>query len=205
MGLPNPIAEALAFTNIAATRNRRARNPSTMQRTAGLACRQPHWAAAPRRHAGPSASRPAGAARRVAARASLQDLELHFGDTTVSFPLGVEQAAQLAAAVSGVMHTFAEKQKAERPKRWDAMEFKMKGAWDDAMHTPMQRYGAVSVRVLACRPPCTCRRRRLGARLTSSPPAHPPAQGTPRPGSWSTWRSSATPTRTPPPLTPACW
>ena len=73
--------------------------------------------------------RPQGA-RGLVSRAApgVQELELHFGDTTVSFPVRADQAQQLAAAVSGVMKTFAEKQQAERPKRWDSMEFKMKGA-----------------------------------------------------------------------------
>ncbi len=54
-------------------------------------------------------------------------MAFHIGETTVSFPFNREQAQKLSGSVKGLLETFAEKQKAERPKRWSMMEYKLKG------------------------------------------------------------------------------
>ncbi|KAL4441296.1 hypothetical protein ABPG77_011533 [Micractinium sp. CCAP 211/92] len=54
-------------------------------------------------------------------------LAFHIGDTTLSFPLPPSEAARLSTALTGVMQTFADKQKAERPKRWPALEYVFMG------------------------------------------------------------------------------
>lgn len=114
-------------------------------------------------------------------------------DTTISFPLRADEAQKLAAALTGVMQTFAEKQSAERPKRWPSMEYKFKGGWvawwaGKHAHEPC-RWAAHG-------------RPKPGVRLTRLPhPTH--QQATPLPARWSCWRWCATPTRTSPPLTRA--
>lgn len=67
------------------------------------------------------ASAPCRAAQPAAA------LAFHINETTISFPLNDEEVRRLSQALTGVMATFAEKQQAERPKRWPAMEFVFKG------------------------------------------------------------------------------
>lgn len=62
-------------------------------------------------------------------------MSFHIGETTVSFPLDRASGQELAEAISGVMATFADKAKAERPKRWPAMEFVCKGEWLRLRHT----------------------------------------------------------------------
>lgn len=54
-------------------------------------------------------------------------LSLHVGETTISFPFSPERAKQLDGAFNALLQTFATKQKAERPKRYDMMEIKFKG------------------------------------------------------------------------------
>ena len=49
------------------------------------------------------------------------------GNTFVKLPLRSEQIQSLKKAVSEVIGTFAEKKKAERPRRWDSMECKLIG------------------------------------------------------------------------------
>ena len=56
-------------------------------------------------------------------------MAFHIGETTVSFPFSREQAEKLSGSVRGLLETFAEKQKAERPKRWSMMEYKLQGMW----------------------------------------------------------------------------
>ncbi|GIL52862.1 hypothetical protein Vafri_8631 [Volvox africanus] len=51
-------------------------------------------------------------------------LLLHAGDTTMSVPFTTEGAQQLQEAFQKLFQTFAEKQKAQRPKRWDMMEWR---------------------------------------------------------------------------------
>jgi hypothetical protein len=58
-----------------------------------------------------------------------QSMAIHVGETTIAFPFKREQAQQLSSSVRTLLETFAEKQKAERPKRWNMMEFKQKGQW----------------------------------------------------------------------------
>lgn len=55
-------------------------------------------------------------------------MAIHVGETTIDFPFKRDQAQQLSASVRGLLETFAEKQKAERPKRWSMMEYKHRGA-----------------------------------------------------------------------------
>lgn len=59
--------------------------------------------------------------------AGAQKLMLHVGETTVGVPFSKEQALQLDAALQQLFKTFAEKQKAERPRRWEMMEVRFKG------------------------------------------------------------------------------
>ena len=62
-----------------------------------------------------------------------QPLALHIAETTLSFPLRAAEVRRLSEALTGVMQTFAEKQAAERPKRWPAMEYVFKGALLDCL------------------------------------------------------------------------
>ncbi|GFR49047.1 hypothetical protein Agub_g11072 [Astrephomene gubernaculifera] len=55
---------------------------------------------------------------------STRPLVLHAGETTLSVPLTSDEAQQLQAAFQQLFQTFAEKQKAQRPKRWDMMEWR---------------------------------------------------------------------------------
>ena len=56
-----------------------------------------------------------------------QKLALHVAETTISFPFTPQQAHNMSASIRGLLETFAAKQKAERPKRWDMMEYRYKG------------------------------------------------------------------------------
>lgn len=51
--------------------------------------------------------------------ASATQLALHCGDTTLQLPFSPEQGKALNDALSKLLQTFADKQAAERPKRWD--------------------------------------------------------------------------------------
>jgi hypothetical protein len=53
-------------------------------------------------------------------------LELHVGPTTLSLPFNQQRAMELKAALALLLATFAEKAKAERPKRWQSLEYKFK-------------------------------------------------------------------------------
>jgi hypothetical protein len=55
-------------------------------------------------------------------------LSLHVGETTVQVPFAKASAEDLNATLLALLKTFSEKQQAERPKRWDAMEYKFKGS-----------------------------------------------------------------------------
>ncbi len=59
-----------------------------------------------------------------------QKLALHVGETTISFPFTPEQAHSISASLRSLLETFAAKQKAERPRRWDMMEYRYKGTPD---------------------------------------------------------------------------
>ena len=60
--------------------------------------------------------------------AGARQLELHVGETTIAFPLRDGAARELSCAITALLQTLAAKQAAERPRRWPAMEFKVKGA-----------------------------------------------------------------------------
>ncbi len=57
-----------------------------------------------------------------------QALSLHIAETTISFPFDPVEAQGVNSAITGLLQTFAAKQAAERPKRWQAMEYRYKGA-----------------------------------------------------------------------------
>lgn len=61
----------------------------------------------------------------ISASAVATKLDLHAGDATISLPFSHEQGKQLSAAIQGIMETFAAKQQAARPKRWDCMDFQV--------------------------------------------------------------------------------
>ncbi|KAI7845138.1 hypothetical protein COHA_001183 [Chlorella ohadii] len=65
--------------------------------------------------------------RATAQAGPAQALSFHIGDTTISFPLRAEEARKLSVALATVMQTFADKQQAERPKRWPSLEYVFKG------------------------------------------------------------------------------
>ncbi|KAK9813628.1 hypothetical protein WJX73_000760 [Symbiochloris irregularis] len=58
-------------------------------------------------------------------------LALHIGETVVAFPLSRQRGQELQSAVKALLQTFAEKQKAERPKRYKSMEYRLTGAPED--------------------------------------------------------------------------
>lgn len=59
--------------------------------------------------------------------AAVSKLSLHVGETTIALPFKEQHAKELDAAFSALLKTFAEKAKAERPRRWEAMEYRYKG------------------------------------------------------------------------------
>lgn len=61
----------------------------------------------------------------------------HIGETTVSIPFGRAEAEKLSGSIQSLLETFAEKQKAERPKRWNMMEYKLKGAVGGSKEHPV--------------------------------------------------------------------
>lgn len=63
-------------------------------------------------------------------------LELHVGPTTLSLPFNQQRATELKAALALLLATFAEKAKAERPKRWQALEYKFKSGDEDGNTPP---------------------------------------------------------------------
>ncbi|PRW57478.1 hypothetical protein C2E21_3963 [Chlorella sorokiniana] len=65
--------------------------------------------------------------RATAQAGPAQALSFHIGETTISFQLRAEEARKLSTALAGVMQTFADKQQAERPKRWPSLEYVFKG------------------------------------------------------------------------------
>ncbi|KAK9819354.1 hypothetical protein WJX74_009624 [Apatococcus lobatus] len=67
--------------------------------------------------------------RCAAAQAEKAQLfSLHLGETTLSLPIPDSEAQNMRGALDNLLQTFAEKQKAERPKRWKMMEYRYKGA-----------------------------------------------------------------------------
>ena len=63
-------------------------------------------------------------------------LELHVGPTTLSLPFNQQRAAELKAALALLLATFAEKAKAERPKRWQSLEYKFRSGDEEGNSTP---------------------------------------------------------------------
>ena len=61
-------------------------------------------------------------------------LALHIGETTISFPFTPQQARSVTNSINSLLETFAAKQKAERPRRWDMMEYRSKGALVSPCH-----------------------------------------------------------------------
>jgi len=55
-------------------------------------------------------------------------LDLHVNETTITFPFAEAQAKDVSTAINNLLQTFAAKQAAERPKRWQSMEYRYKGA-----------------------------------------------------------------------------
>jgi hypothetical protein len=65
--------------------------------------------------------------RNITVQSSLNTLSLHCGATTLNVPVSASHVESLAGAINGLLKTFAEKQKAEKPKRWEAVECKFAG------------------------------------------------------------------------------
>ena len=63
-------------------------------------------------------------------------LELHVGPTTLYLPFNQQRATELKAALALLLATFAEKAKAERPKRWQSLEYKFRNDDDESSSTP---------------------------------------------------------------------
>ncbi|KAF6256594.1 hypothetical protein COO60DRAFT_1270532 [Scenedesmus sp. NREL 46B-D3] len=59
--------------------------------------------------------------------AAAQQLALHIGETTIQLPFTPAQAQQLDAELAKLLQTFADKQAAKRPRRWDMMEVSFSG------------------------------------------------------------------------------
>ena len=54
-------------------------------------------------------------------------LNLQVAECSIVFPFTHDTAEQLSQAMTQLLQTFSEKQKAERPKRWPMMEFRCQG------------------------------------------------------------------------------
>lgn len=57
---------------------------------------------------------------------------LHLGDTTLTVPLSTEEGKNLSVKFNDLLKVFAAKQEAERPKRWEALEYKFEDSGTDA-------------------------------------------------------------------------
>ena len=77
--------------------------------------------------ANPKPNKPRASSRYTTIHSSLNTLSLYCGATTMRVPLSTGHVESLASAVNGLLKTFAEKQKAEKPKRWDPVECKFSG------------------------------------------------------------------------------
>ena len=71
--------------------------------------------------------------RHLQCTAGTGTLSLHSGESTISFTVTSSQAEDISAALQAVLTVFAEKQKAERPKRYKSMEYKHKGTRKHAL------------------------------------------------------------------------
>jgi len=72
-------------------------------------------------------NKPRASQRCTTVQSSLNDLSLYCGATTLNVPLSTSHVQSLAGAINDLLKTFAEKQKAERPQRVDAVECKFSG------------------------------------------------------------------------------
>ena len=54
-------------------------------------------------------------------------LNLQVAECSIVFPFTHDTAQQLSQAMTQLLQTFSEKQKAQRPKRWPMMEFRCQG------------------------------------------------------------------------------
>jgi hypothetical protein len=77
----------------------------------------------------PKPNKPRASQRYITVQSSLNTLSLHCGATTLNVPVSTSHVETLAVAINGLLKTFAEKQKAERPQRVDTVECKFKGEW----------------------------------------------------------------------------
>ncbi|KAG2436102.1 hypothetical protein HYH02_011612 [Chlamydomonas schloesseri] len=92
-----------------------------MQSISACNLKAPRLTATPRRSFAPVVVTRAAA---VGGPVATRPLLLHAGETTISLPFSNERAQELQAAFQKLFQTFAEKQKATRPKRWDMMEWR---------------------------------------------------------------------------------
>ncbi|CAI6009592.1 unnamed protein product [Closterium sp. NIES-65] len=65
----------------------------------------------------------------VRSQATAEEAPIAFqiGETSLSIPFSVERAKALDAAISTLLQTFREKEKATRPQRWTTMEYRHAG------------------------------------------------------------------------------
>lgn len=57
---------------------------------------------------------------------------LHLGDTTLSVPFSVEEGNNLSQKFQDLLKVFAAKQEAERPRRWQSLEYRFEDGGTDA-------------------------------------------------------------------------
>ncbi|XP_024392384.1 uncharacterized protein [Physcomitrium patens] len=55
---------------------------------------------------------------------AMAPITFHIGETSLSIPFSLDSAKGLSAAIADLLTTFREKEKAERPRRWDNMEYR---------------------------------------------------------------------------------
>lgn len=60
-------------------------------------------------------------------KAAVRNFRLQIGQTGIQFPFDIDSARKLQTSTTALLETFAAKQKAERPKRWDIMEYSFRG------------------------------------------------------------------------------
>eukprot|EP00850_Spirogloea_muscicola_P002220 SM000008S22309 [mRNA] locus=s8:945909:947579:- [translate_table: standard] len=51
-------------------------------------------------------------------------ISFHIADTTLTLPFSADSARGLDAAIASLLQTFKDKEKAARPQRWQAMDFR---------------------------------------------------------------------------------
>ena len=93
----------------------------------------------------PSCTLAASACAASQAGGAAAAMAFHIGETTVSFPLRAEEAQRLSGALVGIMQVFADKQKAERPQRWAALEYVFRGEAGSGHGTPSGESGGASL------------------------------------------------------------